>query len=69
MKKNYIKPDIKILKMGTSSIICASSNQEAKNGKFIIGDDDKFEAKYDKNSTPKANTARDKSNSLAVFIM
>lgn len=37
--------------MGTSSIICASSNQEAKNGKFIIGDDDKFEAKYDKKWT------------------
>ena len=51
MKKNYIKPDIKILKMGTSSIICASSNQEAKNGKFIIGDDAKFEAKYDKKWT------------------
>ena len=51
MKKNYIKPDIKILKMGTSSIICASSNQEAKNVKFIIGDDAKFEAKYDKKWT------------------
>lgn len=51
MKKNYIKPDIKILKMGTSSIICASSNQETKNGKFIIGDDAKFEAKYDKKWT------------------
>jgi hypothetical protein len=51
MKKNYIKPDIKTLKMGTSSIICASSNQEAKNGKFIIGDDAKFEAKYDKKWT------------------
>jgi hypothetical protein len=51
MKKNYIKPDIKILKMGTSSIICASSNREVKNGKFIIGDDAKFEAKYDKKWT------------------
>ena len=50
MKKNYIKPDIKILKMGTSSIICASLS-EAKNGKFIIGDDAKFEAKYDKKWT------------------
>ncbi len=51
MKKSYIKPDIRILKMGTSSIICASNNETAKKGTFLIGDDEKFEARYDKKWT------------------
>lgn len=54
MKKNYIKPEINIIKMGTNDIICASlPNTKLKNatGKFIIGDDDVFEVRYDKNWT------------------
>lgn len=52
MKKTYIKPDIKILKMGTSSIICASNRGGIESrGTFLIGDDQEYEARYDKGWT------------------
>ena len=52
MKKIYIKPDIKILKMGTSSIICASFRRGfEKRGTFLIGDDQEYEARFDKGWT------------------
>ena len=52
MKKIQIKPGIKILKMGTSSIICASNRGGIeKRGTYLIGDDVEYEARYDKGWT------------------
>lgn len=50
MKKNYIKPDIVILKIGTGSGICAVSHEQRK-AEFLIGDDREYEARYDKKWT------------------
>lgn len=50
MKKNYIKPDITILKIGTDSGMCLASH-DTKKAQFLIGDDLEFEARYDKKWT------------------
>ena len=50
MKKNYIKPDITTLKIGSSNGMCALSS-EKKTANFLIGDDQEYEAKYDKKWT------------------